>query len=448
MLSHLSNRKRTRGQAALFATMSLVVSLGMIGLVVDSGWGYFRKQAARSAAEAASMGAVMAAVAATPSVGYTCGLTVPCYSDAQACPASPTTPPSTVLQNGCLYAKTNGFLNSGNQTVTYRSGTTSSPVTGVNPAYWISFTVTESKRQLFSSVLGRTWGRVSARSTTGIFLDPQGACIYALDPHDVASLNTVGTADVHSSCGVYVDSDDPGALTVSGGGVLSAAIVKIVGGYNTNGTGVLTPTPATGQAVTPDPFAALPAPSFSPTRCDSGTLNGASTPNPNSVDHIAVICGDISPNGPVTQNFAPGIYIVKNGGITWGSQQTIRGTGVTFYLTADTPNQYKGVTINGGAALQLSAPTTGTYRGVLFFQSRNLPVGSAISHFLGGSTQVLNGSLYFPTTQIEYTGGNSTTASYTGLVAYQIAFKGTSYFTADTNGLHTGLGLPKVGFFE
>ena len=27
-------------------------------------------------------------------------------------------------------------------------------------------------------------------------------------------MSTVGTADVHSSCGVYVDSDDPAALTV------------------------------------------------------------------------------------------------------------------------------------------------------------------------------------------------------------------------------------------
>jgi hypothetical protein len=445
MFRHLFNRRKTRGQAALFATMSLVVSLGAVGLVVDTGWAYWRKQAARAAAESASTAAVMAAVAATTSVGYTCGLTVSCV-DPTACPAAPTAPPSTVLQSGCLYAQANGFVNTGNQTVTYRSGTTGSPVPGVSPAYWISFTVTENNRQLFSSVLGKTWGQIQARSTSGIFLDPQGACIYALDPHDNASFSTVGTADVHSSCGVYVDSDDPSAITVSGGGVVNASVVKVVGGYNTNGGGILTPVPATGQAVTPDPFAALPAPVV-PNRCDSNGINGTATPTPNATDHMYVICGDIRLTGNATQTFAPGIYIVKNGGITWNNGH-VRGTGVTFYMTADTPNQYTAVSIAGNEDVQLSAPSSGTYRGVLFFQDRNLPTSAAGSNFLGGSTQILNGSLYFPTTLITYTGGNNTTASYTGLVGYEIAFKGTSYFTADTNGIHTGLGLPKVGLFE
>src|ERR1043166_6659094 len=113
MLSHLSNRKRTRGQAALFATMSLVACLGMIGLVVDSGWGYFRKNAAKAAAQSAASSAVMSALAATTSVGYTCVLTVPCGTSTD-CPAAPTAPPSDALQTGCLYAKSNGFVNTGN----------------------------------------------------------------------------------------------------------------------------------------------------------------------------------------------------------------------------------------------------------------------------------------------------------------------------------------------
>jgi hypothetical protein len=88
-----------------------------------------------------------------------------------------------------------------------------------------------------------------------------------------------------------VDSDDPGALTVSGGGIINASVVKIVGGYNTNGGGILTPVPSTSQAVTPDPFAALPAPAI-PNRCDSNGINGGATPTPNAVDHIGISnCG-------------------------------------------------------------------------------------------------------------------------------------------------------------
>jgi hypothetical protein len=52
---------RERGQAALLMTLSLTALLGAMGLVVDFGWAYWRKEAASTAATAAASAAIAAA---------------------------------------------------------------------------------------------------------------------------------------------------------------------------------------------------------------------------------------------------------------------------------------------------------------------------------------------------------------------------------------------------
>src|SRR5580693_4997092 len=62
---HQNLTRGRKGQAALFMTMSLTVSMGLIGLVVDIGWAYWRKEACATAANAAAYAAVAAASSAT-----------------------------------------------------------------------------------------------------------------------------------------------------------------------------------------------------------------------------------------------------------------------------------------------------------------------------------------------------------------------------------------------
>jgi hypothetical protein len=359
-----------------------------------------------------------------------------------ACPETPVKPPSDALQAGCLYAKNNGFVNGGRQTVTYSAGTSSGPVTGVNPAYWVSYTVKESIPQLFSAVLGKNWGQVAARTTTGVFLDPFGACIYALDPTASPGLTGVGTTNVTSTCGVYVNSNASNAFEAKGGTVINATASRVVGNYNITGGGSITPLPSTGQQAVTDPFLGVTQPDITGKSCDSNGISGGQTVDAHG--GIYLICGNITLTGNATQTFKPGIYVVKNGGITWNNGH-VSGSNVMFFMTG---SSYSGVSIAGNVDVQLSAMSTGDYRGILFFQDRTLPTSAPQSSFTGGSTQILNGSLYFPTTLVVYTGGAQNTQSYTGIVARLVNFKGTSYLYADSNGQNTGLGLPKVGFFE
>jgi hypothetical protein len=222
---------------------------------------------------------------------------------------------------------------------------------------------------------------------------------------------------------------------------VNASTIKVVEGYSLGGSGSVNPIPTVNAAYTPDPYGSYSAPSY-PNRCDSNTGIPTSGTVTMPADGYYVVCGGgfgMSGNPNVT--LAPGIYVLKAGSIDLHNG-TLRGTGVTFYLT----DSFSGVTINGNVDLNLSAPTSGPTKGLVFYADRAFGSGDLTNKINGGSSTVINGALYFPTTKLEYSGGSNTSATYTAIVAYDIKFTGNSYFAADPNGAHTALGLPKVAF--
>lgn len=115
--------------------------------------------------------------------------------------------------------------------------------------------------------------------------------------------------------------------------------------------------------------------------------------------------------------------------------------GVTFYNTANaTTPGYKPITVSGGSDTTLTAPTSGTYAGILFFQDRNLPSGDLNKQntISGGSDGAFTGVLYFPTTPLVYSGGGSTTAAYADIIAWTLTISGSSQFSTNYNSLPNG----------
>src|SRR5207237_1251744 len=100
-------------------------------------------------------------------------------------------------------------------------------------------------------------------------------CITALNPTAASALVVSGGAQFNADCGIAVDSNSSGALTVNGSGtLLHADSIQIVGqspGYTNAGT--LTPTPVTGVKPVADPYANLPAPAASSSACTAQTTN-------------------------------------------------------------------------------------------------------------------------------------------------------------------------------
>src|SRR6185369_8793040 len=113
-------------------------------------------------------------------------------------------------------------------------------------------------------------------------------------------------------------------------------------------------------------------------------------------------------NGTVT--FNPGTYILVGGGITTQSTNSvIRGTGVTIYNTYDStstnPNLgYGGLDLSANSDTQLTAPTSGTYAGVLFMQDRNCCSTMPNESLRGGPNAKFEGIIYMPKSHVRFAG--------------------------------------------
>ena len=412
---------RVRGQALLMATFCLVAMFGLIGLVTDLGWARFVKIQAQAAADSAAIAAsefVMKSAGQTGAI--TCGTAIICQAET-ACPGSLTSPPTNSVQAACLYAQANGFVNSGNQKVTVAANITSPPPTapGAKVDYWLTVRTSQKVPQFFSAVLGNTMATVAARSTGAVVGNASAPCVYSLAPSGNNALVAAGGATVNAGCGVSVNSNSPNALVSTGGSCITATGVGVVGNWSGS---CITPIPQTGVPPATDPYASSPAaPTFSGCDYTNFKINSSQTMHP------GVYCNGISiTGGSIT--VTPGTYILDGGGLTInGSASIVTGTGVTFYNTADKNYAYKEIKITAGAAVTLSAPTTGPLAGMLFFQDRSIN-SPAKNQITGGSSVLLTGILYFPTTELDFNGGSSSRETYLFMVAYNLVFSGNSYF--------------------
>jgi hypothetical protein len=423
-------------------TFSLIAMFGLLGLVVDIGWAYFRRHAAQAAADAAALAAVEAAVAGG-SGAFPCESNgVACH--AEPCPAAVPEPPAHNLHNGCLYAAANGFPNRGLTTAAMEAGLgpTAPTAPGATVRYWVTARVGQRLPQLFSAVLGNTLLTASARATAGVFVTGENACLYVLDPAAPAAFVADGAPEVSAAgCDIYVNSRDPQAMVVAGGGSVTAASVSVVGGVDTRGDpAAINPNPVTHAPAIQDPFASLPAPPVG--ACDQ--TGWRITGGDSAVLDPGVYCGGLDISGQASVTLRPGVYVLNGGGLSMSGHAKLSGAGVTIFNTAQ-GYDFGPVNVAGGADVHLAAPDSGTYKGILFFQDRNL-ASPPESHFVGGSTMHLNGSVYYPSGGIRFAGGGD--SDFTALLARTVIFTGNSSFRPDPTGSHTGVARRIVALIE
>lgn len=427
-------RHSESGQALLLLTVSLIAMFGLLGLVVDIGWARFRQHAAQAAAESAALAAAEAAIA-SGNGNFPCGSKKVACEELRSCADPPEGTPVDNLGNGCLYAAANGFRHRGRQAVTLSAGNTSPAPTapGVAVRYWVTARVSENIPQLFSAVLGGAGVTAAARATAGIHVDAENACIYVLDPAASGALTIGGSTEISTAgCEVYVNSRDPSAMVVGGSAALNAGSIAVSGNYEVNGSPQISPTPVTGVPPMPDPFANLPAPPVGP--CNHTGLKVKDSP---ATLHPGVYCKGIEISQQSQVTFTPGVYILNGGGLQVSGGATLTGAGVTFYNTSQ-GFSFGPVSISGGTNLTLSAPDSGTYKGILFYQDRTL-ANTAENDFTGGSGMNLQGTIYLPNGTMKFAGGSTTEGPFTALVARRITFTGNSRFKPDPTGERTGM---------
>jgi Flp pilus assembly protein TadG len=426
------------GQAALMVTLATPFLLGLLGVTVDVGYGYYVKQVAQAAVDSAAMaGAIMAQAS-----GGTCSDTVLCQTNT-VCPANPISPPVTTFDDACLYAKANGFPSTGNQRVIVSAGTDVPPSnSGVSANYWMTVVATQTLPLGFTRALGFNAATVSAQGTSGVIPSKAaGGCIWVLDPIANSAFNEGGSGNVQANCRLFVNSSGSSAMNVQGSATLNDLASKVVGGVVLSNNSNVTPTPITGATSVDDPFANLPAPNFS--GCDYTNLqpHGTMTLSP------GVYCGGLKISAGSTITFNPGTYVLNGGGLMVSSSNlTINGAGVTFYNTSN-GYSFGSIVITGGATVNLSAPTSGTYKGVLFYQDRGI-VTSANNAIGGGANQSYTGSIYMPSAALSYVGGSVTHALTTVLIAKTITISGNAFLAKDDTGELTGIPQTMVGLIQ
>jgi Flp pilus assembly protein TadG len=378
-----------RGAAALITVLGLPVLFGFAGLSIDVGAWYLHKRLVQTIADSAALAGAL-------EVERSGGVDAVTLAARRA-----------ALVNGLSEGK-------GDKIVVHYPPAGGTHV-GASDA--VEIEVTRPTQHFFTSLLTDSVFTLRGRAVAVVGESP--TCVWALDPSGQAALKISGGAEVNLGCGILVNSNDADALTQDGSSCLRAAGLRVVGGFSGD---CLVPTPISGAAPAEDPLQALPPPSHG--GCDEHrnlTVNSGDT----TTLSPGVYCGKISVVADGNLHLEPGIYVLDRAGLTVSGQATLTGDRVMIYFT-DGAKTSDNIDIQGGAKVTLSAPTSGTYAGILFYQDRNST--AKITHsFTGGGTMDLDGTLYFPNQGLKFAGGTNLVRSSTYLVVKTLTFTGNSF---------------------
>lgn len=282
------------------------------------------------------------------------------------------------------------------------------------------FVQLDSRKALpFSSLFLSSGARITVRATAAVISNGD-YCVISLDKGNDPGVEATGSSSVDLNCGIFANSRGSDAVEVGGSATIYTDVVGAVGGLSPSVNYASDVDLLPYSAPQPDPFADLPDPN--PTNC-SARLNV----NPNQRRSVSPGCfRGMDIKGTIY--FAPGIYYINGSSLSFGAQADVTADGVTFILTSTTASTNSGsianLDINGGATLRLSPPDSGTYEGVLFYQDRRASSGT--TKINGNASSVLEGSFYFPSHKLEFSGDSGMRTDCVQLVGSKIKFTGSS----------------------
>jgi Flp pilus assembly protein TadG len=374
------------GQTLIFVALSLTCILGFVSLATDVGSLIHAKWDLQTAADSAAIaGAVQENIN-------------PAAANVQAAGQSAST--KNGITNGV-----NGAI------VTINTPPASGPHAGV--AGYVEANVSQTEPVFFARLFGLPSITVSARAVAF-----NGAastnCVLATDPNQPDTIHLQGSFNVAvPGCSVVDDSSDPNGLFFTGaGGTLTAGSVGVVGGAGGQ-TGDSTPPPVTGIAPVSNPLASLPAPTYNAASCTAPPANG--NWGPAAAGGTVCYSGNIKVQNNVTMN--PGTYVFT-GNLDMTGNGSLNGTGVTLYFPA--PNGQLGGPGNGNTTLNLTAPTSGPYNGILIYQDPN---DTNTGELNGTPISNFTGIVYMPNAELMLS-GNTTMNFVTDLIVGSFYDKG------------------------
>jgi Flp pilus assembly protein TadG len=380
------------GAAAVVTALTLPVFVGGLGLGSEVGYWYLNQRKVQNSADVAAYAGAVALRAGGDATGIS--------SAASAA------------------ADESGFVGS-RGTVTTVSPPTSGAYAGNANA--VEVTIQENLPRMFTAIFSEGNVPVAGRAVALVNAGQQ-SCVLALDRSAHGAVTFIGsTSAILVGCNVHSNSLADDSVIVAGNAVVETPCLSASGDVSvTSGltlTECVTSYIHADQAA--DPYADLTAPPI-PGTTTPGDLKAKGTTN-------------ISPgryNGMTvhnTVNMAPGVYVIDGGTLKINAGAKLTGSGVTFYLT-------NGATLswNGGAHIDLSAPTSGPYAGALIFVDRNQAYAEYTIN--GDSSSKVNGALYAAGGKFKMNGSSTFGGGCTQIVALRVEFSGNSGVGVDCTG--------------
>jgi hypothetical protein len=246
----------------------------------------------------------------------------------------------------------------------------------------------------------------------------------------VAGINIAGTAVVNQpGCIMASNSTNSCSFSTNGNPNVNVADIYSAGGdclgSNTTFSTSNGLVPVTGGDQIPDPFAST-FPNNPSMPSGSGCPGATAVQNPSNTTIPAGTYSSIklTSGGPYTLG-AGTFYICGSGnGSTVGQFQSS--------VTVNTASGGSTIIVQGPISVTgsgtLTAPTSGTYSGILFYQPGN-STDLQQDTINGGSNLILTGAIYLPGGNLTFNGNDSTAAGTNTcleIVAYTIQFSGTN----------------------
>jgi Flp pilus assembly protein TadG len=392
-----------RGNALIIAGAALPLLIGSAGLATDTiQWTLWKRQLQR-AADSAALAGVYAKV--QNNAGQTA---------AQAVDAD-------LTKNN----HTNITLLGGYPQVSYP--------TNANWANAVKVQLALQKELGFSSMFLSSPPTIGAEATaatikTGVY------CVVSLEETSASGITATGNGDINMGCGMITNSRSLTAAIATGDSSVSATPIAAVGNIgdseNWNSAELL---PYTVEQE--DPFKDV-----NPTTAGCPGTQQLKI-NANATESVVPGCySKIDFDGNVTM--ADGTYIIDGGSLSIGAQANVTCNSCTFVLTNSdgSPTATIGsVTITAGAHVELSAPSSGTYKDIIIYQDRRATwAGGSVNKINGDSSSILKGAFYFPSQQLQLNGSAGLNFNCARFVARRVEFSGDGSITNTCSGYGDG----------
>jgi len=387
-----------KGNIAIISALMMPVIVGFCGLAGETAYWYYRHRDIQGAAD---LGAFGGAAVLRSGGNNSSAITAAAKADA--------------VTNG--WRQTNGTIQV-NWPPTSGSWQNQQSVQVV---------LTENQTRYFSKLFnGNGTVPITVRSTATV-LSAGPACILGLNNTASGTVTFWGNSTANLvNCNVATNSGNATGFMQGGSSTAWTPCVYSSGGEQHTAGLHLTSCGAVVQhhPKTVDPYKDVPAPTWA--GCGSAPATAPASVT-NITNPSGVRCLNAATNFQGTVHFDPGVYVISGGSLLFNGSSVITGTGVTFYLTNGAL-----LDVRGTSTTTLSAPTSGTYSGLLFYGDRTQ--ASANNLVNGTNASTMTGAVYFPSQQITFNGNFSGVGGCTQVIASTITYTGNGTFNSNCSG--------------